>query len=493
MSDIGETVEETSEKTSENINESGGNTGKDKGKRKKHEIDMVNGPILKKMLVFALPLMLSSIMQMLFNATDIVILGQFVGDHSLAAVGSTSSLINLLTNLFIGLSVGANVLVGRYFGGRKMQQLNEAIHTAVTISFASGLMLAVIGFIAAEPILRLMQTPDNLVGLAALYIRVLFLGMPSMMLYNFGSAILRAKGDTKRPLFFLLAAGVTNVVLDLVFVIAFNMSVAGVAAATAIAQTLSAALVIRCLLREEEGFKLSLKKLGVNKEHFKSILRVGLPSGFQGVLFAISNVVVQASINSFGDVTMAGSAAASNIENFVYFGMNAFYQSAISFTSQNVGAFRYDRVKPIMIRSVSCAAVTGLVLGNLAYLFGHTLLGIYTGSPDVIEEGMKRLAIICTTYALCGMMDTMVGVMRGLGYSIVPMIVSLVGACGLRLLWLATIFQIEQFHTITVVYLSYPVTWFITLAAHCVCYVLIMKHIKKEIPNESLIGKRQSS
>ena len=259
---------------------------RDKSKKektvKKHEIDMVNGPILKKMLVFSLPLMLSSIMQMLFNATDIVVLGQFVGDHSLAAVGSTSSLINLLTNLFLGLSVGANVLVGKYFGGRKMQQLNEAIHTAVTISAASGVLLAVIGFIAAEPILRLMQTPEDLVGLAALYMRVLFFGMPSMMLYNFGSAILRAKGDTKRPLFFLLAAGVTNVVLDLVFVIIFNMSVAGVAAATAIAQTLSAVLVTRCLFKEEEGFRLSFKKLGVNKEHFHQHPQGGPALGLSG-------------------------------------------------------------------------------------------------------------------------------------------------------------------------------------------------------------------
>lgn len=471
----------------ESVNES-------KGKKvKKHEIDMVNGPILKKMLIFAFPLMFSSILQMLFNAADIIVVGRFAGDNSLAAVGSTTSLINLLTNLFIGLSVGSNVLAGKYFGGRKTEKLNEAVHTSVTISLISGVALAVIGFIAAEPILRLMQTPDTVVHLAALYMRILFLGMPAMMLYNFGSAILRAKGDTRRPLYYLMMAGVVNVGLNLFFVIKFHMDVAGVATATVISECLSATLVIRCLFKEEEGFRLSFKKLGIHKEHLKSILRVGLPSGFQGVLFSVSNVIVQASINSFGDITMAGSAAASNIENFVYFGMNAFYQAAISFTSQNVGARRYDRVQPIMIRSVMCAAVTGLVLGNLSYLLGNTLLGIYSSSAPVIAEGMKRLAVICTTYAFCGVMDTMVGVLRGLGYSIVPMIVSLVGACLLRIVWIATIFQIDAFHTPTIVYLSYPVTWFITMLAHIACYIFIMKHIKKELPNESLIGERQSS
>ena len=455
---------------------------------KKHEIDMVNGPILKKMLVFAFPLMFSSILQMLFNAADIIVVGRFAGDNSLAAVGSTTSLINLLTNLFIGLSVGANVLVGKYFGGKKIEKLNEAVHTSVTLSLISGVALAVIGFVAAEPILKLMQTPDTVLHLSALYMRILFLGMPAMMLYNFGSAILRAKGDTKRPLYYLLIAGILNVILNLLFVIKFHMDVAGVATSTAISQCLSAALVIRCLLKEDEGFRLSFKKLTVHREHLGSILRVGLPSGFQGVLFAVSNVIVQASINSFGDITMAGSAAAGNLENFVYFGMNAFYQAAISFTSQNVGAKRYDRVKPIMLKSVMCAALTGLILGNLAYIFGNSLLSIYTGSDLVIAEGMKRLAVICTTYAICGVMDTMVGVLRGLGYSIVPMIVSLVGACVLRIVWIATIFQVEQFHTPTVIYLSYPVTWFITMLAHCICYVLIMKHIRKELPNESLIG-----
>lgn len=457
-------------------------------KVKKHEIDMVNGPILKKMLLFAFPLMFSSILQMLFNAADIIIVGRFAGDNSLAAVGSTTSLINLLTNLFIGLSVGANVLVGRYFGGKKTEQLNESVHTSIMLSIISGVALAVIGFIAAEPILRLMQTPDTVLHLAALYMRILFLGMPSMMIYNFGSAILRAKGDTKRPLYYLMMAGIVNVALNLLFVISFNMDVAGVATATAVSQTLSAVLVIRCLFKEEEGFKLSFKKLKIHSEHLKNILRVGLPSGFQGVLFAISNVIIQASINSFGDITMAGSAAASNIENFVYFGMNAFYQAAISFTSQNVGARKYDRVKPIMIKSIMCAAMTGLIFGNLAHLFGNSLLSIYTGSDLVIAEGMKRLAVICTTYALCGIMDTMVGVLRGLGYSVVPMIVSLIGVCALRIVWIGTIFRLEQFHTPTVVYMSYPVTWFITMVAHCVCYVLIMKHIRKGLLNESLIG-----
>ena len=457
-------------------------------KVKKHEIDMVNGSVLKKMLIFALPLMFSSILQLLFNAADIIVVGRWAGDNSLAAVGSTTSLINLLTNLFIGLSIGSNVLVAKFFGAKKQEQLGQAIHTSITLSLISGFALAVAGMIITEPILRLMQTPETVIHLAALYLRILFLGMPAMMLYNFGSAILRAKGDTKRPLYFLFTAGIVNVLLNLLFVIKLHMDVAGVATATAISQYLSAALIIRCLLKEEEGFRLNIKQLKIHKDQLKNILRVGLPAGFQGVLFSISNVIIQASINSFGDITMAGSAASGNIENFVYFAMNAFYQAAISFTSQNVGAKRYDRVKPIMIKSIMCAAITGVVLGNLAYIFGTTLLSIYTGSELVIAEGMKRLVIISTTYAICGMMDTMVGVLRGLGYSVMPMIVSLIGVCGLRLIWIATIFQIERFHTATTVYLSYPVSWAITFIAHCVCYILIMKHIKKKLPNESLVG-----
>lgn len=448
-------------------------------KKKKNEIDMINGPILKKMLLFTFPIMLSSILQILFNAADVIIVGRWAGDASLAAVGATTSLINLLTNMFIGLSIGANVLVAKFFGARKYDQLNDAVHTSVTLSLISGALLAVIGIVLAAPLLTLMQTPTTVLKLAVIYLRIYFLGMPAMMLYNFGSAILRAKGDTKRPLYFLTVAGIVNVVLNLLFVIKLDMNVAGVAAATAIAQYLSAGAVLVCLMREEEesGLKLHLKKLTVHKEQFKTIMQVGLPAGLQGTLFSVSNVIIQASINSFGDVVVAGNAAAGNIENFVYFAMNAFYQAAISFTSQNVGAHKYERVGSICIKSVTCATITGLVLGVLAFTFGETLLGIYTTSDAVIDAGMRRLAIVCTTYAICGIMDTMVGVLRGLGYSVMPMIVSLVGACGLRLVWIATFFQTETFHTPDGIYLSYPVTWAITAATHIVCFVIVYRKI----------------
>lgn len=438
------------------------------------------------MLIFTFPLIISSILQLMFNAADIIVVGRWAGDNSLAAVGSTTVLINLFVNLFIGLSVGANVLVGRYYGGRKEELLSEAVHTSVMLSIVSGVGLAVAGILTADPLLQMMQSPDTVRPLAAVYMRVFFLGMPATLLYNFGSAILRAKGDTKRPLYYLMAAGVVNVVLNLFFVIKLDMDVAGVAAATVIAQCFSAALILRCLHRETDGFKLSFNKLKIHAEQLRSILRTGLPAGFQGVLFSISNVLIQSAINSFGDVTMAGSAAASNIEGFVYFSMNAFYQAAISFTSQNVGAKKYDRINPIMIKSILCVTVTGLVLGNIAYLFGNALLGIYTKSGAVIAEGMTRLAVISTTYALCGIMDVMVGVMRGLGYSIAPMIISVVGICALRIVWIAFIFRFDALSSPFFIYLSYPITWIVTLTANLICYLLIMKRIKRDVADKTI-------
>ncbi len=452
-----------------------------KEKKNKYEIDMCNGPILKKMLVFTLPLMLSSILQLLFNAADIIVVGRFAGDLSMAAVGSTSSLINLLVNLFIGLSVGANVLAARYFGAKHQKDLNDTIHTAMTISVVSGVFLAVVGMIGAPMILRLMNTPESVLGLAVTYIRVYFLGMPAMMIYNFGAAILRATGDTKRPMVFLILAGIINVILNLVFVIVFNMGVAGVALATTISQCVSAVLVVLCLIKSEDGMHLEIKKLRINRDKLKKILQIGLPAGFQGTLFSLANVVIQSSINSFGDTVVTGSSAASNIEGFVYVAMNSFYQATISFTSQNVGAGKYERVNKILYTALLSVAVVGLVLGNLSYIFSDVLLRFYTYSPLVIEQGRIRLSIICTTYALCGLMDVMVGALRGLGYSIVPMIVSLVGACGFRIVFLSTVFKLETFHYIEMVYLTYPVSWIMTFSAHVLSYILIKKRINKRL------------
>ena len=445
---------------------------------------MVNGPIQGKMLLFAFPLMVSSVLQLLFNAADIIVVGRWAGDNSLAAVGSTASLINLMVNLFVGLSVGANVLAAKFFGAKKDRELSETVHTVIMMSLISGIGLAAVGIMFAEPILKLMQSPENVLKLAALYLRIYFLGMPAMMIYNFGSAVLRAKGDTKRPLYYLTAAGVINVCLNLFFVIKLQMDVAGVAAATSISQFVSAGLVVRCLKNEDDAFRLVFRQLKIHKNRLLSIMKIGLPAGFQGMLFSLSNVIIQSAINTFGDVTMAGSAAAANIEGFVYFGMNAFYQAAISFTSQNVGAGKYERVKPILVGSVSMATVTGLIMGAGAYVFGHFLLGIYSTSEAVIAQGMIRLAFICLPYALCGIMDTLVGVLRGLGYSVMPMFVSLVGACLSRIVWIATLFQLPMFHKVEFIYVSYPITWTITALVHFVCLLWIMEHKIKPIMNK---------
>ena len=454
----------------------------------KHEIDMTSGSVLKKMLLFSFPLMGSSILQLLFNAADIIVIGRFAGDNSLAAVGATASLINLLVNLFVGLAIGANVLTARYYGAKRDADISQTVHTSIALSIVCGAGLAIIGILISKPILAMMGTPDEVLPLSTIYMQIYFAGMPAMMIYNFGSAVLRAKGDTARPLMYLAIAGVLNVGLNMFFVISLKMDVAGVAAATSISQCLSAFLVLRCLSREPDAFKLERKLLKIHGHKLKIILQIGLPAGFQGVLFALSNVIIQSSINSYGKYVMAGSAASSNLENFTYFAMNAFYQAAISFTSQNVGAGKYERVKKILICAVSCAAVTGITIGNLTYLFGTPLLGIYSKSALVVQEGLKRMMYICIPYFLCGVMDAMTGMIRGLGYAILPMIVSLLGACVLRIIWILTVCQLPAFHHVEFVYASYPVTWAITTTAHIICYVIITKKIKKSIELQQEMG-----
>ncbi|MDE5933808.1 MAG: MATE family efflux transporter, partial [Lachnospiraceae bacterium] len=401
-------------------------------------------------------------------------------DNSLAAVGSTSSLINLLTNFFMGLSVGANVLVARFFGARNQKELSETVHTAMTLSLYSGILLTLIGLFGAKRILIWMNTPADVLPLATLYLRIYFLGMTAMMLYNFGSAILRAIGDTRRPLYYLTIAGIVNVLLNLLFVIAFQMDVAGVAAATAISQCISAVLIIRCMMKEQGSIHLELSALRVHGDKFKRILQIGLPASFQGILFSFSNVIIQSSVNSFGAVTVAGNSAGANIEGFVYVTMNAFHQAAISFTSQNVGAAKYERVNKILYTAQLCVMAAGIVFGNLAVFFGYPLLRMYTASPEVMEAGMRRMEIICRFYAFCGMMDVMVGALRGLGYAVMPMIVSLIGACGLRLFWIFTFFRMEQFHTVTSLYLTYPASWFLTFLAHVGCFIVVRRKLAKK-------------
>ena len=449
--------------------------------KKKYEMDMCNGPILPKLLAFTLPIVCSSILQLLFNAADIIVVGKYAGDNALAAVGSNTALINLLTNFFLGLSIGANVLVARFYGAKAEKDVSDTVHTAMMLSIISGVILTFIGCFGARQILIWMRTPEDVLPLATTYLRIYFLGMTAMMIYNFGSAVLRAVGDTKRPLYFLTLAGVINVGLNLLFVISFRMSVAGVGLATVISQCVSAGLILVCMMREQGCIKLRLRDLRVHRERFLEILRVGLPASFQGIIFAISNVIIQSSVNSFGSTVVAGNSAASNIEGFVYVAMYAFHQGNISFTSQNVGAGRYERINRILFVAEGCVIVTGVLLGNLAVLFGDELLGFYTANEAVKAAGMVRLNIICKVYALCGIMDVLVGSLRGLGYSLLPTIVSLIGACGLRLLWIFTFFRMyDTFHTTKSLYLTYPVSWIITSLAHIVCFVIVRRKFSKK-------------
>lgn len=451
----------------------------EKKKQKSYEIDMCNGPLLGKIMLFTLPLMLSGILQLLFNAADVIVVGRFAGNEALAAVGSTGALTNLLVNLFIGLSVGANVLVARYYGGNQEEEVSRTVHTSMLVSGVGGVILTLIGITAAKPLLLLMDTPENVIGHSVLYMRIYFVGMPVMLVFNFGSAILRAIGDTRRPLFYLIIAGVINVVLNLFFVIVLHLGVAGVALATVISQCVSTALIVRCLMQSEGCFKLSLDKLHMDWDKFKKIAAIGFPAGIQGSLFSISNVLIQSSVNSFGSVAMAGNTAGSNVEGFVYTAMNSVHQTAVSFTGQNLGGRRYDRIRVIVLECLLFVAVIGLVMGNGAVLLGHQILGFYSSDPEVIAYGLQRMKIICTLYFMCGMMDVMVGCIRGLGYAIMPMIVSLLGACVFRVIWIYTIFQWDR--TLRTLYISYPISWGLTAAAHLVCFVVVFRKLRKSM------------
>lgn len=449
--------------------------------KKSYEIDMCDGPLLSKILLFSVPLMMSGILQLLFNAADIIVVGRFAGSSALAAVGSTSSLINLLINVFVGLSVGVNVLVAKYYGGQREKDMSETVHTAVLTSLLSGLFLVILGGIAARPLLHLMGTPDDVLDQAVLYMRIYFLGMPVLMVYNFGAAILRAIGDTRRPLYFLFMAGVVNVALNLFFVIGLGMGVDGVGWATVISEHVSALLVLKSLMEAPGALKLNLKELRIHPKKLKRIVKIGLPAGMQGAIFSISNVLIQSSVNSFGSIAMAGNTASSNIEGFVYTAMNAVYQTNLSFTSQNLGGRKYSRINRIMYICLAVVTVVGITLGITAVLAGDLLLGIYSSDAQVLRYGMLRLEIICGTYFLCGIMDCMVGSLRGLGYSVIPMFVSLTGACGFRVLWVFTVFA--AYRSLDVLYLSYPVSWAITAIAHMITF----RKIRRKIPRQDAV------
>lgn len=442
-------------------------------------MDMCSGPLLKKILIFTIPVMASGILQLLFNATDIIVVGRYAGKESLAAVGSTTALINLIINLFVGLSVGANVITAKYYGAGKEKDVSETVHTAILTAVISGIILVIIGIILATPLLRLMDSPEDVLGKSALYLKIYFLGMPAMMLYNFGSAVLRAVGDTKRPLYYLILSGSVNVCLNLISVICFGMGVAGVGIATVVAQYISAAMVVRCLIKEDGSYGINLSELRLTGSKLKEIMFVGIPAGMQGVVFALSNVLIQSSINSFGSIAMAGNTAASNIEGFIYISMNSYNQTAISFTSQNIGGKKIERVGKILLICIGLVSMFGIILGFGAYFAGNTLLHIYSSDMEVMHYGLMRMRVICLTYFTCGIMDVFAGSVRGMGYSVMPMIISLIGACGLRIVWIYTIFKAH--HTLTTLYISYPVTWVITICAYIVCYTICIKKVKSKL------------
>lgn len=456
---------------------------REKSQSQGQKMDMLHGPLAGKIFVFTLPIMLSGVLQLLFNAADIIVVGRFAGSNALAAVGSNGALINLIVNVLVGLSIGAAVAVAFYYGAREMEQVRETIHTSIAISLIGGVICAVIGFLVSGILLEMMGTPDNIIGLAKLYLKIYFLGLPAMSLYNFGSAILRSLGDTKRPLYYLVAGGIANVILNLVLVIGFHLDVAGVAIATVVAQTISAYLTLRHMMQMEPEIALELKNIRISGPKLRRIMKVGIPAGIQSTIFSLSNVLIQSSVNSFGELAVAGNSAAANIEGFVYIAMNSFYQAAQTFTSQNVGGRKYERINRVFLNCLGMVVVTGLVLGWGAYFFGEELLGIYLPHDEsAIQYGIARMGIIATSYFLCGIMDVLSGMLRGMGESMLPMIVSMIGSCLLRVVWIYTIFAADR--TLPVLYLSYPVTWIVTEAVHFVCYL----HVKKRVTTRGLGG-----
>lgn len=446
-------------------------------KNNKYEIDMCNGTIMDKLISFALPLMISGMLQLMFNAVDIIVVGRFTGSQALAAVGSTTALICTFTNLFIGVSLGANVLAARFYASGKTKEMSETVHTAILLALISGIAMSVIGILCARESLVLIATPDDIIGQAALYLRIYFLGMPFFMLYNYGAAILRAVGDTKRPLMYLIAAGTANAVLDLILVIIFKMGVAGVAIGTITSQFISCVLVIRCLCKTDAIYKLYISKLRIKKYYLIQILKVGLPAGIQSTVINFSNVLLQSSVNSFGEIAMAGYTAANNILGFLYVSVNSVTQACMSFTSQNYGVRKFKRMDKVLANCAILSIIVSVVIGGGSYLLGHQILGIYTKQEDVIQSGMEILSISTIPYFLCGLMDMIPGSMRGVGYSAVPMILSIIGTVGTRLVWIYGVFP--EHRSLYVLFMSYPVSWGLTIVMQAICLVFVRRKIRK--------------
>lgn len=448
-------------------------------KNNKYEIDMCNGTLMDKLISFSLPLMLSGILQLLFNAVDIIVVGRFTGSQALAAVGSTTALINIFTNLFIGISLGANVLAARFYASGKEKEMSETVHTSITLALISGLVMALAGVLLARFALKLMGTPNDVIDQSVLYMRIYFLGMPFFMLYNYGAAILRAVGDTKRPLFFLVISGMTNAVLNLVLVIVFHMGVAGVAIGTIVSQLISSILVLRCLYTSNTSYRLYFSKLGIKTQYLKQIFQVGIPAGIQSTVINLSNALLQSSVNSFGSVAMAGYTAANNIFGFLYMSVNAVTQSCMSFTSQNYGVKKLKRMDRVLLDCMILSVGVTLTLGCGAYFFGPELLKIYTSDADVIRCGVEVLAFTTVPYFCCGIMDLLPGALRGMGYSGVPMILSIIGTVGTRIVWIFGLFPAHR--SLSFLFISYPVSWILTILMQAVCFCFVRKHVHQSV------------
>ncbi len=444
-------------------------------KTSKYEIDMCNGSILDKLVSFSIPLMLSGILQLLFNAVDIIVVGQFTGNEALAAVGSTTALINVFVNLFIGISLGASVLAARFYATGQEKEMSETVHTSITLALISGIAMGIIGVIAAKGALELMDTPDNVLNLSTLYMRIYFMGMPFFMLYNYGAAILRAVGDTKRPLLFLIISGATNVVLNLLLVIQFHLGVAGVAIATVISQCISCILVLRCLYLSDGSYQLRFNKLGMKTRYVKQIFQIGIPAGIQSTIINFSNVLLQSSVNSFGSVAMAGYTAANNILGFLYVSVNSITQACMSFTSQNYGVRKFKRMDKVLLECLGLTVIVALVFGGGSYLFGAELMHIYTKSTKVIECGVDIMLYTTVTYFLCGIMDLLPGALRGMGHSTVPMILSVIGTVGTRIVWIYVIFPCHR--SLDFLFISYPVSWLLTIVMQVICFYFVRKKV----------------
>lgn len=447
-------------------------------KSSKYEIDMCNGSIMDKLISFSLPLMLSGILQLMFNAVDIVVVGRFSGSQALAAVGSTTALINLFTNLFIGISLGANVLAARFFASGKAREMSETVHTAISLAAISGIIMAFAGLLFSRLALELMGTPSDVIDQSSLYMKIYFIGMPFFMLYNYGAAILRAIGDTKRPLFYLIISGCINAALNMILVIVFHLGVAGVAIATVISQMLSCILVLKCLYQSEGSYQLRFSKLTLKKYCLKQIFQVGIPAGIQSTVITFSNVLLQSSVNSFGSIAMAGYTAANNIFGFLYMAVNSVTQACMSFTSQNYGVSKYKRMDRVLADCMILTVIVSLLLGCGSYVFGHQILRIYTEDAEVIACGMEILSYTTVTYFFCGIMDLFPGALRGMGHSAVPMLLSIIGTVGTRVVWIFGVFPHHR--SLAALFLSYPVSWIVTILLQVVCFYFVRKEVHKQ-------------